>query len=168
MPQIFSMDLGQFSKLPEWDDEKMISRLQKGDEWKILPQLEKAKALYNKWREIFQLVESFCETLQDSEEFSHIDDTRKLIHQNIFIVAPKLIGAAGVDSYVLKMENASIIRTNCREMMEQIRFAAMVGTADENYVDAIEDEMDYFKELFREWVSTFRKDEYEDEWGLYT
>jgi hypothetical protein len=112
-------------------------------------------------------VESFCETLQSSEEFSYTDDTKKLIYQNIFIVAPKLMGAASVDSYVLKMENASIIRTNCREMMEQIRFAAMVGTADEKYVDAIEDEMDDFKELFREWVSTFRKDEFEDEWGLY-
>ncbi len=162
------MDLGQFSKLPEWDDEKMISRLQKGDEWKMMPQLEKAKALYNKWREIFQLVEFFCETLQTTEDFGHSDDTKKLIYQNICVVAPKLMGAAGVDLYVLKMENASIIRTNCREMMEQIRFAAMVGASDEKYVDAIEEEMDHFKELFKEWVSTFRKDEYEDEWGLYT
>jgi hypothetical protein len=162
------MDLGQFSKLPEWDDAKMMGRLHKGDEWKLLPQLEKAKTLYNKWREIFQLVESFCETLQNSEEFSHTDDTKKFIHQNIHIVAPKLISAASVDSYVLKMENASIIRTNCREMMEQIRFAAMVGSTDEKYVDAIEEEMDHFKDLFKEWVSTFRKDDYEDEWGLYT
>ena len=162
------MDINQhFNKLPEWDGKKFLKRLHKGDEWKILPQLEKAKALYNRWREIFQLVESYCETFQNTAEFDHVDETKKLIYQNLFVIAPKIIGAAGVDLYVVKMENASIIRTNCKELMDQIRFAAMVGAADEKYSDALSEEMDHFKELFREWIATFRKDEFEDEWGLF-
>jgi hypothetical protein len=31
----------------------------------------------------------------------------------------------------------------------------------------IRDEIDKFRELFKIWVSTFQKDECEDEWGLF-
>jgi uncharacterized protein YecA (UPF0149 family) len=112
-------------------------------------------------------VESYCETLQDSKEYDHAEKNKELIWQNLFIVAPKIIGAAGIDEYVLKMENASIIRNNCRELMEQVNFTAMVGAGEEEYAAAIEREMDIFRELFKTWVATFRKDEYEDEWGLF-
>ena len=92
---------------------------------------------------------------------------KELIWQNLFIVAPKIIGAAGADTYTLKMENASIVRNNCREMMEQISFTAIVGAGEEKYAEAIEQEMDIFRELFRNWVATFIKDDHEDEWGLF-
>ena len=29
------------------------------------------------------------------------------------------------------------------------------------------DEIDHFRELFKVWVGTFQKDEFEDEWGLF-
>lgn len=153
--------------LPEWDDHRMLQRRYEGEEWKMAAQLEAAKNLYNKWRDIFLLVESYCETLQDSKEYDHAEKNKELIWQNLFIVAPKIIGAAGIDEYVSKMENASIIRNNCRELMEQVNFTAMVGAGEEEYAAAIEREMDIFRELFKTWVATFRKDEYEDEWGLF-
>lgn len=153
--------------LPEWDDHRMLQRRYEGEEWKMATQLEAAKNLYNKWRDIFLLVESYCETLQDSKEYDHAEKNKELIWQNLFIVAPKIIGAAGIDEYVSKMENASIIRNNCRELMEQVNFTAMVGAGEEEYAAAIEREMDIFRELFKTWVATFRKDEYEDEWGLF-
>ena len=31
----------------------------------------------------------------------------------------------------------------------------------------IREEIDKFRILFKTWVSTFQKDEFEDEWGLY-
>ena len=161
------MDFTNMHSLPEWDDHRMLKRRYEGEEWKMAPQLESAKNLYNKWREIFLLVESYCEMLQDSKEYDHAEKNRELIWQNLFIVAPKIIGAAGVDQYVLKMENASIIRNNCRELMEQVNFTAMVGAGEEEYAAAIEREMDIFRDLFKTWVATFRKDEYEDEWGLF-
>lgn len=153
--------------LPAWNDHKMLKRRYEGEEWKVKPQMEAAEKLYNKWREIFMLVESYCETLQDSKDYDHAEKNKELIWQNLFIVAPKIIGAVGADLYTLKMENASIVRNNCREMMEQIKFTAMVGAGEEKYADAIEREMDIFRELFKTWVNTFVKDEHEDEWGLF-
>ena len=161
------MDITDMHSLPEWDDHRMLQRRYEGEEWKMAAHLEAAKNLYNKWRDIFLLVESYCETLQDSEEYDHAEKNKELIWQNLFIVAPKIIGAAGIDEYVLKMENASIIRNNCRELIEQVNFTAMVGAGEEEYAAAIEREMDIFRELFKTWVATFRKDEYKDEWGLF-
>ncbi|MBX2925520.1 MAG: hypothetical protein KF746_25200 [Chitinophagaceae bacterium] len=161
------MDFSEMHSLPEWDDHRLLKRRFEGEEWKWKPQMEAAKNLYNKWREIFLLVESYCETLQDSREYDHAEKNKELIWQNLFIVAPKIIGAAGADMYVLKMENASIVRYNCRELMEQIHFTAMVGAGEEKYAEAIAQEMDIFRELFKQWVNTFVKDDHEDEWGLF-
>jgi hypothetical protein len=161
------MDFSEMHSLPAWEDHRMLQKRYEGDEWKLRPQFEAAEQLYNKWREIFVLVESYCETLQDSEEYDHAEKNKELIWQNLFIVAPKIIGAAGADTYTLKMENASIVRNNCREMMEQISFTAIVGAGEEKYAEAIEQEMDIFRELFRNWVATFIKDDHEDEWGLF-
>ena len=161
------MDFSDMHSLPAWNDHKMLKRRYEGEEWKVKPQMEAAEKLYNKWREIFMLVESYCETLQDSKDYDHAEKNKELIWQNLFIVAPKIIGAVGADLYTLKMENASIVRNNCREMMEQIKFTAMVGAGEEKYADAIEREMDIFRELFKTWVNTFVKDEHEDEWGLF-
>lgn len=161
------MDFSDMHSLPAWEDHKMLKRRYEGEEWKVKPQLEAAEKLYNKWREIFVLVESYCETLQDSKDYDHAEKNKELIWQNLFIVAPKIIGAAGIDLYTFKMENASIVRNNCREMMEQIKFTALVGAGEEKYAEAIQREMDIFRGLFKGWVNTFVKDEYEDEWGLF-
>ncbi len=161
------MDFNDMHSLPEWDDHRMLKKRYEGEEWKLRPQFEAAEKLYNKWREIFVLVESYCETLQDSADYDHAEKNKELIGQNLFIVAPKIIGAAGAATYVLQMENASIVRNNCREMMEQISFTAIVGAGEEKYAEAIEREMEIFRNLFRDWVATFVRDDYEDEWGLF-
>ena len=92
--------------------------------------------------------------------------TRRLIFENLMIVAPKILSA--VDTlYVIQMENAAIIRTNCRQLMEQVSFAALSGIADEEHHQVIEEAMNEFRVLFRQWVATFQPDEFEDEWGLF-
>ncbi len=165
--QSLIMDFSDMHSLPEWDEHRVLSRRYEGEGWKVKAQLDAARNLYNKWREVFVLVESYCETLHDSREYDQVQKNRELIWQNLFIVAPKIIGAAGTDLYVLKMENASIVRNNCRELLEQIRFTAKVGANQENYAEAIENEMALFRELFKQWVATFQRDEHADEWGLF-
>ncbi len=83
------------------------------------------------------------------------------------IVAPKIMVAVGCGLYVLQMENAAIIRTNCRQMMEQVGFAVLMDVADKAHKEVIEESIKEFQQLFKEWVATFQKDEYEDEWGLF-
>ena len=41
------------------------------------------------------------------------------------------------------------------------------GVIDKEYGKVIRNEIDVFKDLFRKWVSTFEKDEFTDEWGLF-
>ena len=77
------------------------------------------------------------------------------------------MSAGGDTLYQIKMENAALIRFNCRQMWEQIAFAVLTGSADAEHKEVIEEVLNKFKQLFSSWVATFKPDEYEDEWGLF-
>ena len=161
------MDLDKLNFLPEWEDDRFHLD-DEGEEWKTAPERAAAKELYIQWRELFGLVIAVAENFsEEDEEETQGDVTKKLIYENAMMVAPKILSATGCGLYVLQMENASIIRTNCRQLMEQVGFAAIMGTIDPEHKIVIEGAMNKFRILFKTWVSTFRKDEYEDEWGLF-
>ena len=156
------MDLSHLNPLPEWKDR--LTNEDEGEAWKWREELELAEATYNQWREVFGLVLAFAETLPEENE---ILGTRRMIYQNAYIVAPKILSACDDTLYQIKMENAALIRFNCRQLWEQIALATLTGEADLEYKKPIEDALDEFKILFRNWVATFRQDNYEDEWGLF-
>ena len=164
------MDLDKLNFLPEWENDDFDN--EEGEAWKTNEVKLAGKALYLKWREVFGLVIAFAENLSDSEfaeeKETHEQSTKKFIYENAMIIAPKIRSASLVDLYILQMENAAIIRTNARQLMEQGGFTVLMGFADERYKKVIEESMDEFRELFKDWVSTFRKDDIEDEWGLFT
>ena len=155
--------------LPDWENFR-ISKIEDGEEWKWKIHLDAARSLYEQWREVFQLVMAFTDTLpeiKEEEEEPMLPDTRQFIFENAFIIAPKILSASGDTPYEIKMENAALIRFNCRQMMEQIGYAVLVGIGDKSHKNVIEDALKEFKLRFRHWVSLFEKDEYEDEWGLF-
>jgi hypothetical protein len=84
------------------------------------------------------------------------------------IIGAKIISGSGVRMYLLQMENAAIIRTSARQLMEQVGFAVLMDFTNENYKKVIEEGMNEFRLLFKTWVATFQKDEVEDDWGLFT
>lgn len=157
------MDLSHLNPLPEWKDR--LRNTHKGEEWKWKEELQHAEAMYNQWRELFGLVIAFAETLPEEED--ELLSTKSMIYQNAYIIAPKIMSGCGDTLYQIKMENAALIRFNCRQMWEQIAFAALTGTADNEHKKIIEEALNKFKQLFRKWVATFKPDEYEDEWGLF-
>ena len=157
------MDLPNLNPLPKWENRSQ--NIDKNESWKWSEELRIAEALYNQWREVFGLVMAFVETLPEDEDETL--STRSMIYQNAYIVAPKIMSACGDTLYQIKMENAAIIRFNCRQLWEQIAFAALTGAADKEYKNLIEEALNQFKEWFCQWVTTFKKDEYEDEWGLF-
>ena len=157
------MNLPNLNPLPKWEDSLRI--MEENEEWKWKVELQIAENMYNQWREVFGLVNAFTETLPENEE--ERISTKSLIFENAFIVAPKIMSACGDTLYQIKMENAALIRFNCRQLSEQIAFAVLMDTADQEYKKLIEEALDRFKQLFRQWVATFKKDEYEDEWGLF-
>lgn len=162
------MNLNDLNFLPEWDESRYkVGPDDAAEEWRRGPARAIAKAMYNQWREVFGLVVAFAENLADDGEETHPASTKALIYENVMIVAPKIIGAISMDLYVLKMENASVIRINAKQMMEQIGFAVLMGWADEAHKQVIEEALYKFRELYKQWVSTFQKDSFEDEWGLF-
>ena len=157
----------KFNLLPSWESYS-LPKTEEGEEWKWKPQLDAAKFLYEQWREVFQLVEAFSDTLPETKEEQMFPDTRHMIFENAYIIAPKIMSASGDTLYEIKMENAALIRFNCRQMMEQIGFAVLIGKGDPAHKAVIEEAVREFRLRFRHWVSLFEKDEFEDEWGLYT
>lgn len=157
------MNLDELNHLPTWKEQ--FFRTPKAEAWKWKEELAIAEKLYNQWRELFGLVTAFAENLPPEED--ELLSTKALIYQNAYVIAPKIVSASGDTLYQIKMENAALIRFNCRQMWEQIAFAAFTDIADPAHKEVIEAELDKFRELFSQWVATFRKDEYEDDWGLF-
>ena len=164
------MDLDDLNYLPPWEEDD-FNHDDEGEGWKKKEAKQIAKALYNKWREVFGLIIAFAENLcsdsEENEKETHEQITKRMIYENAMIIAPKLKGAMTVDLYILQMENASIIRTNAKQLMEQVSFSVLMGFAEESYKKVIADAMNEFRLLFRDWIATFQKDEFEDEWGLF-
>jgi len=165
------MDLDKLNILPPWDEEKMSKLgLKKGDEWKNRKYYEAVRALYINWREFFEMVHAFADNLTDAEEDSEDSyeySNKSLLYQNIMPIGAKIISIVGIDSYVLRMEVAAYIRYNCIEMMEQVATAVMLGYADAKHEVVLEEALEKFQQLFKNWVDTFEQDDYEDEWGLF-
>jgi hypothetical protein len=65
------------------------------------------------------------------------------------------------------MENAAIIRKNAQLIKSAMLTFNMEGEMEDNYCEAIRAEIDNFRELFKQWIATFQKDEFTDEWGLF-
>jgi hypothetical protein len=160
------MDWKKLFYLPKWDDEKMSQYDDEGDEWKNGPIREVTKAMYLQWEEFFYMAVAVAETLSADERFDP-ETTQKMMYENLMIVAPKIMGAASTSLYVLKMENAAIIRQNCKEFMDQLKWTWLTALADKEHIETLEASMQLFKERFIEWVATFEKDEFQDEWGLF-
>ncbi len=95
------------------------------------------------------------------------DRTKSLVMQNALMICPKIAGAEAGDSYIIRMENASVIRINCIELMVQVRSAALFDQCNKDYENAVKNEREKFRLLFIDWAGLFEKDEFEDEWGLY-
>lgn len=134
-----------------------------GEAWKHEPQMRLAKALYEQSREIYQQAKLFCETL--SGELSAM--TTELILSNALVIPPKIMAVAFGDLYVRRMENAAIIRLNAKQLREQVLVSGMMENSETEYGELLLGEIEKFRELFADWVASFEKDEFEDEWGVF-
>ncbi|MES2446139.1 MAG: hypothetical protein V4546_03090 [Bacteroidota bacterium] len=157
-------DFDDMNHMPSWDAFNFLrGEEEDGEEWKNNPKIERAKNLYEQARQVYKYSALFCETLTGEMA----DMSKELIMQNAMMLCPKIVGAEGGDMYILRMENASTIRTNARELETQIKATALFENCREVDAAIVVKEIDQFKVLFKIWVSHFEKDDFEDEWGLY-
>ncbi len=122
--------------------------------------------LFLKARDIYDTVNAFVESL-DKEEREMFAGTLK---ESAMLLLPKIAGAMSVDSWLLSMQNAAIVRYHAENLMTQTSGLKMFTKADKDYVAVLRQEMEEFKQLFKQWVATFENlndEDYLDDWGLF-
>ena len=166
------MDYDKLSDLPEWDDDDYRDEEDEGEEWKPNPTRAACKALYMQWQQVMIVLNGAMDSLkthtgEDSFSPDRWEDNKSMILADAFQVAVKIKSSESGNMYMLRMENASIIRKNAQFIKSNMLTMMLEGVIEEAYGQIIRDEIDKFRELFKIWVNTFEKDEYEDEWGLF-
>ena len=167
------MRFDNLSDLPEWDDNEFNDEAEEGERWKPNPTKDACKAMYMQWQQVMMMLKGALETMQVKDESEEAempvdfwDDYKQTIIGDAYEVAVK-IKSSEVGLYTIRMENASIIRKNAQYIYSSLLTLMIENVIEESYVRAIRSEIDTFRELFKQWVATFQKDEYIDEWGLF-
>lgn len=120
--------------------------------------------VYQKAREILILAEHICDSLKDDDQREHIEHQ---ILSNATIIAAKIVGAAGCDSYSLKMENLLKIKFAIREMFEGVLFARLIKINPNDYVQLMRNAVEEFRVEFVKWIRTFDpSNDIKDDWAI--
>ncbi|MES2774502.1 MAG: hypothetical protein V4722_09970 [Bacteroidota bacterium] len=169
-------DMRSLSPFPDWNFEKY--RRDDGDEWKSNLKNDRARKLYHQWQQVYLLMEGLCEGLKTTDPEKNGEDDFPVSEEYLqhlkdmmmgdgMIIPAKIVGAEAGDLYVLRMENAAIIRKVADDTYKECSSFRMMGISTDAELDAVRAEIDIFREYFKEWVSGFEKDDWEDEWGLF-
>jgi hypothetical protein len=165
------MNLENLSGMPEWEDKPLRAQENEGEElWKGDGKHQKAVQLYNQWKSILVLLLGLYDGLRNSDDLpgkDYLENEKSMTLEEAYLVGAKIRGAEAGNHYVLRMENASLIRKAAQAVCIHISSLGMLGLADDAYIDAVKSELEKFRGYFKEWVASFQKDDYEDEWGLY-
>ena len=159
------------SDLPEWDDDDFKDEDDEGEEWKPNPTREACKALYNQWQQVMTVLNGALDSMtveekEDGFPADYWEDHKGMLLGDAYQVAAK-IKSSEAGLYTIRMENASIIRKNAQFIKSAMLTMMSEEVIEKVHGQIIREEIDKFRELFKTWVSTFQKDEYEDEWGLF-
>jgi hypothetical protein len=166
------MDYDNLSDLPEWEDEEFKDEDEDGEAWKPNPTRDACKALYEQWQQVMIVLNGALDSMKIEEKedgfpADYWEDHKGMLLGDAYQVAVKVKSSEAGDMYMIRMENAGIIRKNAQFIKSAM--LTMIGeeVIEEAHGMVIREEIDKFRELFKIWVSTFKKDEFEDDWGLY-
>jgi hypothetical protein len=165
------MAFDKLSGLPEWEDDDFREEDEEGEGWKPKPTRDACKAMYEQWQQVMIVLNGAMDSMntdtgEDSFSAEHWEDYKGMILGDAFQVAVK-IQSSETGLYMIRMENATIIRKNAQTVKSAMLTMIAEGAIEEAHGMVIRDEIDKFRMLFRHWVSTFERDEFEDEWGLF-
>lgn len=144
------------------DEEKEEIEKQQREERQAL----ETSPIYIKAFEIYNTVNALVESLSDDDKEFY----QSILLESSMILAPKIAGAFGSESWLICMQNASIIRYHAEYLHNSTSGLRLFTKAQKEYVQLFRTDMEEFRELFKEWVKTFDKlehEEYVDEWGLF-
>ena len=101
------------------------------------------------------------------EEQEILSEVAKNMYADALQIPAKIAGAAGIDLYDLKMENAAIIRKCARDIYVGCNGFVIWDFKETEYLDLLREQIEEFRVLFADWVKTFDQWDYIiDRWGL--
>lgn len=146
-----------FDENEDWDEESEFDPKAHRDQIYSHPLMKKAN-------EIVSLTHALVGSL---------DEARKELYggmmmEDAMVICAKFAGAHGVDSYILKMENATIMKVHARHLNSMTYQLAMEETHAEEHLNLLREAVEEFRILFVDWVKSFDSAEkYDDGWGLF-
>ena len=165
------MNTDKFTDLPDWDDKQFNSDDEEWESWKPNPTREACKALFRNWQEVVFLLNGIIGPFLEKEgkEDTILKFTARDLLSDAFMVGAKIKSSEAGGIYIIRMENAAIIREYASGISLALVFMKANGM-DKQYIEVIRKEIDKFRLLFIEWINTFEKNnefEIPDDWGLF-
>ncbi|WP_310593803.1 hypothetical protein [Flavobacterium sp.] len=134
-----------------------------------MPNYDKTQQLpiYKKAILIVKLVDSLTASFPDDNELMfHI---KAVMNEDAVLLPSKIAGAEAGKLYSIKMQNAAIIRYHALNLYVQVGGLSMFeNLTDQKYIKHIRTEIENFRLLFIDWVSSFDTSNYIwDDWELF-
>ncbi len=146
-----------FDENDDWDEESEFDLSAQRDQIYSHPLIKKAD-------EILSLTRALVGSLDEARRELY----GGMMMEDAMMLSTKFAGAEGVDDYILKMENATIMKVHARNLYAMTYQLGMEETHAEEHLNLLREAIVEFKILFVEWVKAFDpKDRLDDGWGLF-
>ncbi len=142
-----------------WDDfdDDMAEFQRRKDDLNVHP-------LRTKSLEIFDLTHALVGSLDEARKELY----GSLMLESAGILPSKFSATEGMDDYIIKMENAVMMKVHARSLHSLSYQLALEGTHAEEHLQLLRDAIQEFKILFKAWIQGFDKSGREDDgWGLF-
>lgn len=123
--------------------------------------------IFQKAEEIRELTQRIVDTLDKNNPEAEVQCS--LMLEDSIVIPAKIAGAEAVDDFILKMENAVIIKIHARSLLTRTSSLKYLELVDPAYLQLLRDEIEAFRHLFITWVASFHLDttKEDDGWGLF-
>ncbi len=116
-------------------------------------------------KEVLAIVDTLLDTCskEASERYG------STLRESAMIVVAKLHSGLASDNYLLCVQKAAIIREHGEYLRLSNHMLSASGAFDEKYVIMFRQEMETFRQLFKNWAKEIHQmeNDLEDEWGLF-
>ena len=121
--------------------------------------------IYRKANEILDLTRAITGSYDPEQD--QMKSTVFLMEDALTIIS-KIAAAAGSEIYVLKMENAVLVKIAARSLRTGLNGLSMQNLSAKEHLDLLRAEIDVFQELFVAWIQTFDPNtNLDDGWGMF-
>jgi hypothetical protein len=120
--------------------------------------------LMKKGMDIFELTRALVGSLDEAR----MELYGGLMLESAGVLPAKFASAEGMDDYILKMENAVLIKIHARSLHSMTYQLALEGTHAEEHLQLVRDAIKEYKSMFVEWVKGFDTSiKNNDGWGIF-